>query len=177
MIDHSGTVKLIDFGSTHVAGVIEAVPEATRDEILGTIQYAAPEYFLGEEGTWRSDLFSLGVLAYQMLTGRLPYGAAVPKTRSRAQQNRLRYIPASEFSPQVPDWMDQALRKAVQPNLLKRYEAISEFTYDLRHPNPGLLKGVRPPLAQRNPIVFWKCVSGILALAIILLLWRLSLTG
>jgi hypothetical protein len=77
----------------------------------------------------------------------------------------------------VPHWFDHALRKAVHPNPMKRYEAVSEFIFDLRHPNPNLLKTVRPPLAQRNPVVFWKCVSGILALAVILLLWRLTLAG
>ena len=51
---------------------------------LGTVQYTAPEYFLGEAGTPRSDMFSLGVIAYQMLSGRLPYGAEVPKARTRA---------------------------------------------------------------------------------------------
>jgi serine/threonine protein phosphatase PrpC len=177
MIDKTGTVKIIDFGSTRVAGVVEAAPEAVRDDILGTAQYTAPEYFVGERGTWRSDLFSFGVIVYQMLTGRLPYGTEVPKTRSPMQQSRLRYIPASEINPQVPDWMDQALRKAVHPNPRKRYEAVSEFIFDLRHPNPTLLKTVRPPLAQRNPVVFWRCISGVLALAVILLLWRLTLAG
>ncbi|WP_445501369.1 protein kinase domain-containing protein [Microvirga sp. G4-2] len=177
MIDKTGTVKIIDFGSTRVAGVVEAAPEAVRDDILGTVQYTAPEYFVGERGTWRSDLFSLGVIVYQMLTGRLPYGAEVPKTRSPIQQSRLRYIPASEINPQVPDWMDQALRKAVHPNPMKRYDAVSEFIFDLRHPNPALVRTGRPPLAQRNPVVFWKCISGVLALAVILLLWRLTLAG
>ena len=50
------------------------------------MQYTAPEYFLGESGTPRSDLFSLGVIAYQMLSGRLPYDAEVPKARTRAAQ-------------------------------------------------------------------------------------------
>lgn len=177
MIDKIGTVKIIDFGSTRVAGVVETAPEAVRDDILGTAQYTAPEYFVGERGTWRSDLFSFGVIVYQMLTGQLPYGAEVAKTRSPMQQNRLRYIPASEINPQVPDWMDQALRKAVHPNPMKRYEAVSEFIFDLRHPNPTLLKTFRPPLTQRNPVVFWKCISGVLALAVILLLWRLALAG
>jgi serine/threonine protein kinase len=175
MIDKTGTVKIIDFGSTRVAGVVESAPQAGCDDILGTAQYAAPEYFVGERGTWRSDLFSFGVIVYQMLTGQLPYGSEVPKTRSRAQQNRLHYIPASEINPQVPDWMDQALRKAVHPNPMRRYDAISEFTFDLRQPNPNLLKMARAPLAQRNPVVFWKCVSSILAVAVIVLLWRLTL--
>jgi serine/threonine protein phosphatase PrpC len=175
MIDRSGTVKLIDFGSTRVAGVVEAVPHTDHGDILGTAQYTAPEYFAGERGTSRSDLFSLGVIVYQMVTGRLPYGAGVARTRTSAQQSRLRYIPASEINPHVPQWVDEALRKAVHPNPLRRYENLSEFIYDLRHPNPALSDEARRPLMERNPVVFWKCVSAALMVAVILLMWRLSL--
>ena len=83
MIDKTGTVKIIDFGSTKVAGVSEAEPMA-GSEILGTEQYAAPEYFLGASGSARSDQFSLGVIAYQMLTGELPYGTAVSRAHDGA---------------------------------------------------------------------------------------------
>src|SRR6185503_18814587 len=76
MIDKTGTAKIIDFGATKVAGAVEASPPG-HDDILGTAQYTAPEYFLGESGSPRSDQFSLGVIAYQMLTGKLPYGAQV----------------------------------------------------------------------------------------------------
>ena len=48
MIDKTGTVKIIDFGSTRITGVVEAAPSGNRDDILGTAQYTAPEYFLGE---------------------------------------------------------------------------------------------------------------------------------
>ena len=51
--------------------------------LLGTLSYSAPEYFLGEAGSERSDQFSLGVLTYHMLTGRLPYGARVAGVRTR----------------------------------------------------------------------------------------------
>ena len=55
----------------------------------GTFQYTAPEYFLGEGGTPRSDLYSLGVAtAWQMLTGRLPYGARMAQARTRTQQRK-----------------------------------------------------------------------------------------
>ncbi|HEX4326962.1 MAG TPA: bifunctional protein-serine/threonine kinase/phosphatase, partial [Burkholderiales bacterium] len=91
LIDATGTVKIIDFASARVAGLAETAPPGTDEDILGTAQYTAPEYFLGEGGSPRSDLFSLGVIAYQMLTGRLPYGAEVAKARSRAAQRRLRY--------------------------------------------------------------------------------------
>ena len=83
MIDKTGTVKIIDFGSTRVAGVVEAAPPAADDEILGTAQYTAPEYFLGESGSPRSDMFSLGVISYQMLTGKLPYGTQIARIRTK----------------------------------------------------------------------------------------------
>jgi serine/threonine protein phosphatase PrpC/predicted Ser/Thr protein kinase len=177
MIDRSGTVKVIDFGSARVAGVVETAPEMVGEDILGTAQYTAPEYFVGERGTPRSDLFSLGIIVYQMLTGRLPYGAEVAKTRSPRQQAKLRYIPAFEFNPRVPHWLDLTLRKAVNPNPLKRYEELSEFTFDLRHPNPALLNSARPPLVERNPVLFWKCVSAVLALIVVLLLCRSALSA
>ena len=73
MIDRTGTAKIIDFGSVMIAGITDDAAGMPH-EILGTAQYTAPEYFLGEGGSPRSDIFSLGVIAYQMLTGRLPYG-------------------------------------------------------------------------------------------------------
>src|SRR5207253_1735025 len=62
MIDRTGTAKIIDFGSTKITGVAEIEPSATHSDMLGTLQYTAPEYFQGESGTPRSDLFSLGVI-------------------------------------------------------------------------------------------------------------------
>ena len=89
MIDKTGTVKIIDFGSTKVTGVVEAAPSTGGNDVLGTVQYTAPEYFLGEGGTPRSDQFSLGVIAYQMLTGKLPYGAEAAKARTRSQLRKI----------------------------------------------------------------------------------------
>ena len=65
--------------------------------MVGAALYAAPEYFLGEPGSQRSDIFSLAVIAYQMLTGKLPYGVQIPKTRTRAEQKKLDYTPATEL--------------------------------------------------------------------------------
>ncbi len=72
MIDTMGTVKIIDFGSTRVAGLEETNSLITQNNILGTALYTTPEYFLGENGTVRSDIFSLAVITYQMLSGRYP---------------------------------------------------------------------------------------------------------
>jgi serine/threonine protein phosphatase PrpC len=170
MIDSTGTVKIIDFGSTRITGVVEAAPSGTRDDILGTQQYTAPEYFMDEPATSRSDLFSLGVVTYQMLTGRLPYGAQVARARTRSDFNRLVYGPASHGGRNIPIWVDRTLERAVHPNPFKRYDSLSEFLFDLRHPNTKYLTTSSTPLIERNPVLFWKCTTLVLALAVVLLL-------
>lgn len=163
MIDKSGTVKIIDFGSVRIAGVMEAAPALDRTEILGTHQYTAPEVFLGYLGTDRSDLFSLGVIAYEMLTGKLPYGASVSRATSEKAQSKLRYRNAAENSERIPDWVDGALCKAVHPNPGKRYDALSAFIEDLRQPNSQFQSERFVPLAERDPVRFWQLISGVLA--------------
>jgi serine/threonine protein kinase len=170
MIDRTGTVKIIDFGATRVAGITEMTGALGPGEILGTAQYTAPEYFLGHAGTERSDLFSLGVITYHMLSGRLPYGAEVAKSRTVAAQKTLQYASVLHNDRDIPAWIDGVLRKAVQADPLKRYETLSEFVYDLRHPNSAFMSHTRPPLLERHPVVFWKTVSAILTLIIFLML-------
>ncbi len=170
MIDKTGTVKIIDFGSTKVHGVVEASPPADHNDILGTAQYTAPEYFIGEGGSPRSDLFSLGVITYQMLTGRLPYGTQIAKARTRSQQRKLRYSSAIDSNRDIPMWIDGALKKAVQPEPDKRYEDLSELEFDLRHPNANYLNPAPVRLLERNPLLFWQGLSFLLACALVVLL-------
>lgn len=170
MIDRNGTVILIDFGSVKVAGIAEISREYPAQHILGSTQYSAPEYFLGEPGDRRSDLFSLGVITYQMLCGRLPYGPDVAKATTRAAQRKLRYRPARRDQQPIPVWIDGALRKALHPNPEKRYDALSEFIYDLRHPNPALENRQAAPLSERDPLLFWKGLSLLLFLIILFLI-------
>jgi serine/threonine protein kinase len=172
MIDRTGTVKILDFGSTRVAGITESATLTEQNNLQGTAQYAAPEYFLGEEGTPRSDLFSLGVIAYQMLSGRLPYGAEVAKSKTRADQRKLIYDSVLDDHREIPAWFDDVLRKATHPDPNKRYEELSEFIYDLRHPNKSSLSKARPPLIERNPVAFWKGVSLLLVIVIAVLLLK-----
>lgn len=167
LIDVTGTVRIIDFGSVRVAGVVEAGP-GDADDILGTVQYTAPEYFLGLGGSERSDLYSLGVIAYQMLTGRLPFGAAGARAHTRSLQRKLKYRPAANEDRDIPVWVDGALRKAVHPDPAGRYEALSAFVFDLRHPNPAYqLASV--PLLERDPVRFWQTVSLLLACVVTVL--------
>lgn len=170
MIDKTGTAKIIDFGATKIAGVAEAAPPNMESDVLGTAQYTAPEYFRGDGGSPRSDLFSLGVIAYQMLTGRLPYRAHLAQARTASQFRTVKYQPASDENRDIPPWMDAALRRAVHIDPAKRYDSLSEFVFDLRHPNQNYLNASAPPLIERNPNLFWKCATAMLALIIIVLL-------
>ena len=170
MIDNMGTIKIIDFGSTKVAGIDEISTPIARANLLGTAQYTAPEYLLGESGTPRSDLFSLGIITYQMLTGKLPYGAQVAKSMTIRAQKKLKYTSLPDDDREIPLWIDEALKKSVHPNPYKRYEELSEFIFDLRHPNKEFINKTRPPLIDRNPVVFWKSVSFILLIIIATLL-------
>jgi serine/threonine protein kinase len=80
MFDSYGTVKIIDFGSVKIAGIAEITPldHGSEENILGTLNYTAPEYHTGHRGTVKSDQFSLGVIAYEMINGALPFGQDMP---------------------------------------------------------------------------------------------------
>ena len=178
MIDRSGTVRLIDFGATWVAGLAQGPQRSASDEgadgdqnqpIVGTLQYTAPEYFLGVGGTERSELFSLAVLTYQMLTGQLPYGLQVVRVRTVADVSRLRYVPVRHLRPELPDWLDGVLQKALHPDPIRRQEAMSEFLHDLYSPGPQFHRSRRVPLVERNPVVFWQAATAVLLVAVLVL--------
>ena len=165
MIDSHGTVKIVDFGSTKIAGIQEINTPIERGTLLGTYDYAAPEYFEGYAGSNRSDIYSIGAIAYEMLTGKLPYG----KPLSERAIKRVRYIPAKQINSAIPAWVDAALEKAVQLNPASRYERMSELVSDLSKPNSTLLKKEQP-LLERNPIAFWRGFAiGLLILNFILI--------
>jgi len=159
MVDKHGIIKLIDFGSTKIAGLEEITTPIERINLLGTRNYTAPEYLRGFTGSTRSDLFSLGVITYELLTGHLPYG----ETNMEKANNRLNYISACHYNPALPVWVDCALKKAVHPSPNRRYESLSEFLYDLSHPNPF-------PLRERNPVAFWRRTTIALFISNIVLL-------
>jgi serine/threonine protein phosphatase PrpC len=169
MLDADGVAKIIDFGSTYVAGVQEAAPLREEDGILGTLQYTAPEYFSNEHVSWRSDQFSLGVIAYEMLTGSLPYGTQVGKVRSPRDRMRLRYRHARDDAHPMPAWLDDALAKSVHPDPARRHEALSEFSANLRAPSVSYSARRHVPLVERNPERFWKTLCGGLVLLCLVL--------
>ena len=168
MIDADGKVTLIDLGAARVAGIGEIGTRGVEDR-PGTLQYGAPEYLLGASGTNASDIYALGVIVYQLLTGALPYGAQVASATTPAAQRRLRYRSARERNPQVPEWVDAAIARAVATDPAHRYAELSEFLYDLRNPNPVLpVPGARPQLTL-GPARAWQIVALALLAALFLL--------
>ena len=115
IIDHNGTAKLIDFGAARVAGIAEAHLPCADTSLPGTALYMAPEYFLGESGSVASDLYSLAVITYHLLSGRFPYGTGVARARTIADQRRLNYQTLMDPQRPVPAWIDHTLRRALRP--------------------------------------------------------------
>ena len=155
MIDRFGTLKIIDFGSTKVAGLAELVSPLDREALLGTESYTAPEYLAGQITSFRSDIYSLGTIIYEMLSGQLPYGEAL----TRHNLNRLEYRPLHRTNPSTPVWLDGALAKAVQKNPDLRYNSLSEFQQDLKTPNKKFTQAHAKPLIERNPLLFWQSAA------------------
>ena len=166
----AGTARIIDFGSATVASLQEIGDGGGAALPPGDLAYAAPEHFTGEGASTRSDQFSLAVMAYQLLGGGLPYGTRVAQCRTPADTRRLRYEPLRETRPDVPEWIDEALRKALHPDPERRYADVSEFVFHLHQPEAVFLERRRIPLLQRRPLLFWKSLSlglGVLVLALL----------
>ncbi len=163
MITTHGVVKIIDFGSVKIAGIQEISTPVERIELLGTKSYTAPEYLLGMEGSNRSDIYSLGVLVYNLLTGHLPYGDKMSRNLNWRTLNKIKYESSIKHNPMIPLWMDGAIHKAVKKDQRSRYDTFSEFFFDLTHPNASFMKH-GAPLLESNPTMFWKIISGILLL-------------
>ena len=170
MIDRNGFVKIIDFGSSFAAGFDEMAKVGAQPKLAGTIDYTAPEYHMGERPTNRSDIYALGVITYEMLAGRLPYGRGFASLKDVPQ---LSYTLVRAIRDDVPIWVDAALEKAVNKKPADRTDALSALVEDLRRPNSSL--GYERPrsLLDRNPIAFWRSAAiAMFVLNIALLIWR-----
>ena len=167
IIDENGTLKIIDFGSTKIAGVDEISAPIQFNNILGTINYTAPEYHIGNKGSNRSDIFSLGVIAYELLSGHLPYG----KELSAKNVQKVNYVSIKHYNPEIPVWVDKALEKAVSINPEQRFERLSEFHAALTNANSRLVNNDYVPLIKRNPIRVWQSISSLLVIINLFLLY------
>jgi serine/threonine protein phosphatase PrpC len=173
MLDEHGTVKIIYFGSTNIAGIEETTTPLDRQNMLGTLNYTAPEYLQGYTGSNISDIYSLGVIAYEMLTGALPYGK---KELTLRRLKRARYETTVHMNADIPVWIDKALEKSVSIERSRRYTLLSEFTHDLSHPNPAFESRDAVPLIERNPLLVWKAIAALLFLTNLFFIYWLTVS-
>jgi protein phosphatase len=164
MLTRDGKVKLIDFGTVHIGGLDEVASPLRDDNPVGSADYIAPEYLLGGNGAFYSDIFSLGAIVYEMLTGKLPFNLTAQQQRHLKSIHVYAYTSARVHRADLPLWLDLALRKATQPDVNQRYQALSEFLRDLSTPNQDMVRAHRrQPLLQRNSLRFWKNAALILS--------------
>ena len=159
MLATDGRLKLIDLGGASSAGLRDHLQY--RDDVApGSKNYTAPEYFLGDGASHRSDIFSLGVIAYELLTGRYPYRERFGSLHYKLKNySGMQYLPARESRPDLPEWIEGALCRACSADPRQRYAALSEFIQDLYTPNPDFPRAKDRPLLERNPLLFWQLVA------------------
>lgn len=173
-IDREGRVRIIDFGSVKIGGIAETASPVERTDLVGTRDYTAPELLLGESATTRCDLFSFGVIAYELLTGHLPYGERLGRETDAKALTKLHYIPARLTRSDLPRWVDGALEKSVRLDPRLRYTVETEFMHDLLHANTEFTGGPVPPLIERNPLGLWRTLALLSLVLNLVLLFLLS---
>jgi len=140
LLDAQGRVKIVDFGLAKLGGL----SKVTRDQsTLGTIYYMSPEQVRSEEVDHRSDIFSVGVVLYELLSGRLPFKGehAAALVYSITNDDP---IPLSRSSRGIPPDLDRVMERALAKGREARYQTIDEFADDLRRVGQGLRPASRP---------------------------------
>ena len=133
MVDDNDHIKLIDFG---IAGdtASRRLTYANFTAMLGTPDYIAPEQVKGKRGGGRTDLYSMGVILYEMLTGKLPFSGPSPLA---AMNDRLlnHPLPPSVADPSISPQLQEIIYRALERDPKNRYATAKEFIHDLEHPD------------------------------------------
>lgn len=130
IVRSDGRVVLVDFGFAHHARLPDLLAEETRFG-LGSAPYVAPEQLLGTREDRRSDLFALGVVLYELATGRLPFGEPDSDVRNRFW---IDPPPPSAVVSAVAPWMQEIILRCLEPRPELRYQSAAHVAFDLRHP-------------------------------------------
>ena len=128
MLTERGEVKIVDFGLAKLGGQTKLTQTGTT---LGTFAYMSPEQVRGEEADHRSDLWSLGVVLHEMLTGRLPFKGEFQQAMAYSILNEPPE-PATAMRSGLPVELDRIIGKALSKRAEERYQHADEFLADIR---------------------------------------------
>ena len=136
MVLRDGSVKVADFG---IARVLSAGHSTLTQEALGSVHYISPEQARGSFIDARSDLYSAGVVLYEMVTGRLPFEGDTPVSVAIQHINSIPLSPR-EIDAEIPDALEKITMKAMAPNRDNRYNSADEMLADLEEfrKNPSI---------------------------------------
>ena len=136
MVLRDGSVKVADFGIARLASAAQAT---LTQEALGSVHYISPEQARGSHVDGRTDLYSTGVVLYEMLTGRLPFEGDTPVFVAIQHINSIPLAPR-ELNPDIPEALEAITMKAMAPQLENRYANAEEMLADLKEfrKNPGV---------------------------------------
>ncbi len=148
MVDASGRVWLMDFG---LARSMELAGLTRTGVLMGTPDYMSPEQARAEKVDARSDLFSLGIIFYEVLTGQLPFQAdtLMAKLLQRTQQKAA---PAIAVDPTIPQHLSDVVSKCLEPDVAKRYQNVSEILHDLSPPTAASVAPGAQSVVEAPPI-------------------------
>jgi tetratricopeptide (TPR) repeat protein len=139
LVDANGQPHLLDFGLAKFAASKGEPTLTISEQFIGTLRYASPEQLAGStnEVDVRSDVFSLGVIAYQMLTGRLPFHASATASEALEAIRNTRVQRPSELQPQIDRDLDIIVLKALSPEPQLRYQSVDALDADLERHQKG----------------------------------------
>lgn len=127
MIDPTGTVRIMDFG---IARSIQTTGWTGEGIAVGTPEYMSPEQAEGQEVDKRTDIYSLGIILYEMITGKVPFEGETTLSILRKQELEPP-IPPKEWNPQIPDRLNTLILKCLEKKKDKRYQNAEEVLQDL----------------------------------------------
>ncbi len=147
MILRDSTVRVTDFGIAR----LESSQKTVTREAFGSVHYIAPEQAKGSNIDCRADIYSTGVVLYEMLTGRLPYEGDTPVSIAIQHINSLPLSPR-EINPEIPEALEKITMKAMAPSLPKRYASTDEMIEDLENfrKNPEFEVAYEPPKSREE---------------------------
>ena len=149
MLTERGTLKVLDFGIARILGTARMTRQGN---IIGTIEYMSPEQVRGFETDARSDIYSLGMLLYEMLTGRCPFDIQNEFELMKAQIEQYP-VPPRQLNPAVPEVVEQAIWRSIHKDPSQRFQSAAEFRAFLL--NAGFAAtGRLEPLAVGDPNAF-----------------------